>query len=216
MSRITATWVVVFTLAAGLLAGPAMAQELDGKGSIGASGGFMLFTGDEDLSRDAQPRLLGHFDMKYVLHPRVALHGTFGRGWNAYSGRDDTLSIIEPVTFGIEYRHIFERWPRYLPHFGAGIGVYSLWVRENLKVTKDPVTLERRHTVDWGMNVNVGLEYFMTRSVTVNYDFVWHRIFSEDKHDFPAGFGGDDSYVQFVIGVNYYFPLDILQGRRGD
>jgi hypothetical protein len=62
------------------------------------------------------------------------------------------------------------------------------------------------------MNVGVGLEYFMTRTITVNYDFVWHYIFSENKDDFVVGFGENDSYVQFVVGVNYYFSLDRLRG----
>lgn len=215
MSRISMAWFVILAVAAACLAGPGFAQELDGKGSIGASGGLMLFTADDDLSRDAQPRLLGHFDMKYVIQPRLAIHGTFGRGWNAYSGRGGTLSIIEPITFGLEYRQVFEQWPRYLPHAGIGAGVYSLWVREKLKVTHDLVTLEERHTIDWGMNITAGLEYFMKRNVTLNYDFVWHRIFSENQEDFPSGFGENDSYVQFVVGVNYYFSLDVFGGGDG-
>lgn len=212
MVRKFGAFFAVLAVAAVCFVGPGFAQELDGKGSVGASGGLMLLTGDDDLSRDAQPRLLGHFDMKYVINPRLAVHGTFGRGWNSYSGRADTLTVVEPITLGIEYRHIFEQWPRYLPHVGIGTGVYSLWIREHLQVTEDPITLERRHTVDWGMNITAGLEYFMTRSVTVNYDFVWHKIFSENTDDFVAGFGGDDSYVQIVVGVNYYFSMDILNG----
>jgi len=212
MVRIFVAWFAVLSIAAACLAGPSAAQDLDGKGSVGASGGLVLITGDKDLSRKAQPRLLGHFDLRYVMHPRLAVHGTFGRGWNSYSGRADTLTIIEPITFGLEYRHVMDQRPRYLPHVGAGVGVYSMWVRKSLKVTRDPITLENRHTVDWGMNVTGGLEYFMTRSVTVNYDFVWHKIFSADMKDFPSEFGGDDSFIQFVIGVNYYFSMDVLKG----
>jgi hypothetical protein len=211
MVRIFGAWFAVL-VAAACLVGPGFAQELDGKGSVGASGGLVLLTGDEDLSRDAQPRLLGHFDLRYVISPRLAVHGTFGRGWNSYYGRADTLTIIEPFTMGVEYRHVMEQWPRYLPHVGAGIGVYSMRVREHLQVTHDLKTLERRHFIDWGVNVTAGLEYFITRNVTVNYDFVWHKIFSENMNDFPEGFGGDDSFVQFVIGANYYFSLDILDG----
>ena len=212
MARISVAWLAILAIASLCLAETGFAQELQGKGSIGASGGLMLLTADDDLSRDAQPRLLGHFDMKYVLNPQVAFHGTFGRGWNSYSGRSDTLTVIEPVTFGVEYRHAFEQWPRYLPHAGIGMGVYSVWVREGLQVTKDRQTGERLHTIDWGMNVTAGLEYFITRSVTVNYDFVWHKIFSENLNDFPSGFGNNDSYVQFVVGVNYYFSMDSLDG----
>ncbi len=212
MARISVAWVAVLAIAAAFVAGPSYAQELEGKGSVGGSGGIMLLTGDDDLSRSAQPRLLGHMDMRYVFHPNFAVHGTFGRGWNSYSGRGDTLTIIEPVTVGLEYRHVFQQWPRYLPHAGVGIGVYSVYVREQLKVTQDPATLEERHTVDWGVNVSAGLEYFMTRSITVNYDFVWHKIYSENLEDFPSGFGGDDSYVQLVVGVSYYFSLGILGG----
>ncbi len=212
MARMLVAWVAVLAIAAAFVAGPSYAQELQGKGSIGGSGGLVLITGDEDLSRSAQPRLLGHMDMRYVIRPNFAVHGTFGRGWNSYSGRGDTLTIIEPVTVGLEYRQVFERWPRYLPHVGAGIGVYSIYVREQLKVTQDPATLEARHMVDFGLNVTAGLEYFMTRSITVNYDFVWHKIFSENLEDFPSGFGENDSYVQLVVGVSYYFSLGILSG----
>ncbi len=212
MSRISTALFAIVAIGAVISAGPGFAQELGGKGSIGASGGLMLFTGDDDLSREAQPRLLGHFDWRYVFNPKVALHGTFGRGWNSYSGRNDTLTIINPVTVAVEYRHVFEQWPRYLPHAGVGVGAYNVVVRENLQVTKDPKTEEDRSTLDWGINVTAGLEYFITRSVTVNYDFVWHKIFSKNLEDFPSGFGNDDSYVQFVVGASYYFSLDILSG----
>ena len=215
MGRISAACLTILVGATIGLAGPGFAQEevdLEGRGSIGASGGLMLFTGDEDMSDKAQPRLLGHFNMKYVISPNLAVAGTFGRGWNSYSGRGDTLAVIEPVTFGIEYRHNFEQWPRYQPHGGVGVGMYSVYIRDYLTTTRDPVTLESRHTLNWGMNVGVGLEYFMTRTVTVNYDFVWHYIFSENKEDFVAEYGENDSYVQFVVGVNYYFSLGILSG----
>lgn len=212
MARITAGCLIILTGAALVGAGPAFAQELAGKGGVGASGGLMLFTADNDMSSKAQPRLLGNLNFKYVLSPRLAIAGAFGRGWNAYDGRGDTLAIVEPVTMGVEYRHVFEQWPRYLPHAGAGIGIYSVYIRDYLRTTKDPSTFERRHTVDWGVNVGAGLEYFMTRSVTVSYDFVWHYIFSENKEDFVAGFGENDSYIQFVVGANYYFSLDIFTG----
>lgn len=214
MARIFTSCLAILMGAVVGLAGPGFAQEVElkGRGSIGASGGLMLFTADQDMSDGAQPRLLGHFNMKYVINQRFAVSGTFGRGWNSYAGRGDTLTVVEPVTVGVEYRHIFEQWPRYLPHAGVGVGMYSMYIRDYLTTTKDPLTLERRHTLNWGMNVGFGLEYFMTRTITVNYDFVWHHIFSENKDDFVAGFGEDDSYVQFVVGVNYYFSLDRLSG----
>lgn len=212
MARISVAWFAVSAIIAMCFVGPVYAQDLAGKGGIGGSGGFMLVTGDKDLSRNAQPRLLGNIDVRYVSHPWLGFHGSFGRGWNSYSGRNDTLTIVEPVTFGAEYRQVLERWPRYVPHVGAGFGVYSVWVREKLRVTEDPQTLERRHTINPGMNITAGLEYFMTRSVTVSYDFMWNKIFSKNTKDFPSGFGGDYSYVQLVVGVNYYFSMDILKG----
>ncbi len=214
MARISVAWFAVVAIVSLCFAAPGYAQELAGKGGIGGSGGLMLVTGDKDLSRNAQPRLLGNIDLRYVYRPWLSLHGSFGRGWNSYSGRNDTLTIVEPITFGVEYRQVFDQWPRYLPHAGVGFGMYSVYVREKLRVTEDPLTLERRHTINPGMNVAAGLEYFMTRSVTVSYDFVWHKIFSENLVDFPSGFGGDYSYVQLVVGVNYYFSMDILKGGK--
>jgi opacity protein-like surface antigen len=212
MARISVAWFAVLAVASMCFVGHSYAQDLSGKGGVGGSGGFMLVTGDKDLSRDAQPRLVGNIDLRYVSRPWLGFHGSFGRGWNSYSGRNDTLAIVEPITFGVEYRQNFDQWPRYVPHAGVGFGVYSVYVRERLKVTQDPVTLERRHTISPGVNVTAGLEYFMTHSVTVSYDFVWHKIFSENVKDFPSGFGGDYSYVQLVVGVNYYFSMDILKG----
>jgi hypothetical protein len=176
MTRIGVVCTAVLLWALIGLAGPGFAQELGGKGSFGASGGLMLFTADKDMSYKAQPRLLGHFNLRYVISPRLAVTGTFGRGWNSYSDRGDTLSLVEPVTAGLEYRHVFDQWPRYLPHAGVGLGMYSVYVRDYLTVTKDPVTFERRHTLNWGVNAGLGLEYFMTRAITVNYDFIWHHI----------------------------------------
>ena len=52
MARVFAAFLTIFMGVAIGLAGPGFAQELEGKGSIGASGGLMLFMADDDMSPD--------------------------------------------------------------------------------------------------------------------------------------------------------------------
>jgi opacity protein-like surface antigen len=197
-----------------LLAGAGEAKELIGKGGVGGSIGVMKFTGGKDFERDAAPRPILQGMFKYCFSRHFAATAGSGFGWNSYGDRPkdatsaDTIIVVIPTTFGVEYR--YERRPtaRWVPNAGAGFGFYNLAVKDGRRhFTRDPSTQERRRETSPGLFGAVGVEYFPSNSASISFDLRWHKIFSEDPEKFPVGYGDDASYGEARLGASYYFTI---------
>jgi hypothetical protein len=72
-------------------------------------------------------------------------------------------------------------------------------------VLKDAITREPLKHNDFGIYGLVGVDYFAVPSIAVSLDVEGHRIFSEDKTDFPSGYGLNDDVLIIKVGVKYFF-----------
>jgi hypothetical protein len=212
LMRVRQAWVVPSLVL--LLVGAGEAKELTGKGGVGGSIGVMKFTGGEDFKRDAKARPILQGSFKYFFSQHFAATAGSGFGWNSYGGRPedetsaDTIAVVIPTTFGVEYR--FEQSPtaRWVPNLGAGFGLYNLGVKDGRRhFTQDPETQERRRATSPGLFGTAGIEYFPSDNASIAFDVRWHTIFSEDKEKFPTGYGDGVSYGEVRLGASYYFTI---------
>lgn len=199
------------------------AADLVGKGSIGASGGLMKFVSGQDF-KNGSARLIGQAVFKYNFSSSLAGVAEIGWGWNAYpDAPEETLAVVTPGTLGLEYR-MHAGSGKLWPHAGLGIGLYKLGVQE------DPGTYARAGDgaeilkwVSFGFYGKAGAEHVFDNGVSINLDLLYHHILSERASrytytkDLPPGDPGralsntwglqNTSFVEFRIGVNYYFTL---------
>jgi hypothetical protein len=227
----------VFGLAI-LLSGQAMAADLTGRQGLGGSIGSSLMIGDSDYRAHARPRFFFDAMFKYGFRPRMAIVAGFGYGWNAYTNEErwlidpdfadlrsglgygseplEKVVAVSPFTVGLEYRFGEEAW---VPYVGVGGGVYMLELLFERQVARDPQTLAKHRTFNPGLYARVGVEQFLTESVSLDYEALGHLIFSEDRTKFPnangdtvrifgedyRAYGGDAQFVQVRAGVRYYW-----------
>lgn len=190
--------------------GPAEAADIVGRGSLGASGGGVKFFSGDDLG-EGEMRLIGNVQFKYNFTNSLAGVFESGWGWNAFptpGDEDDTLAVVAPTTFGLEYRFRAGQssiWP----HVAAGGGFYFLGVKDGpRKWARDAVTNNELTWVSPGIYGKVGAELLFENAVSINLDFLYHHVFAEDSRQFPAGWGNENaSFGQVRLGVNYYFRI---------
>ena len=194
-----------------VLAAPAAeAVELAGRGSIGGSGGIMLFTSGEDFGDGNQLRLIGQVGFKYNFTRNWAGVIESGFGWNAYPDDrvdHDTLATVIPTTFGAQYR--FQTKGNIWPVLGAGLGFYSLGVKDTWRSWANANQgTERLTWTSPGFYLKAGAEYIFASGTSINVDTLFHNIFSEDTERFPDMWGNQNtSFWQLRVGLSYYFKL---------
>lgn len=229
--------VLVMLMAPG---GDLLAADLTGRKGLGGSVGSSLMIGDWQFRAHARPRLTGDAVFRYGFHPHWAIVASFGYGWNSYSDEERWLSdpqlrqqlfddgfvddpkvqekvvIVSPFVAGVEYRLGKDVW---VPYIGAGGGIYQLQIAHNGSVAIDPRNLARQRRYDFGLCGRLGVEQFLSESVSLEYEGLLHIIFSEDRKKFPPpssadqaifgrdfrDYGGDAQLIQIRFGVRYYW-----------
>jgi hypothetical protein len=218
------------------LAAEALAVDLTGLKGIGGSAGTSLMTGDWEYREHARPRFTGDALFKYGLSPKWAFVGMIGFGWNAYTDEERWLSdeqlraelgydppdaqiksvALSPFTAGLEYRFGTGAG---VPYLGAGAGVYMTQLLFSGSVALDPRNNARHRSFDFGFYGRAGYEQFVSDVVSVDYDVLYHVVFSQDTVRFPNRtradrevygndfkvYNGDLQNMQARIGLRYYW-----------
>jgi hypothetical protein len=221
-------WIAVWTASALAAQAPEETVPLDttesiditGRGSIGASGGGMLFFhggnfGNEGLSKT---RLIGQAVFKYNFTPSLAGVAEMGWGWNTYTaGAEDTIAVIVPITLGVEYRrHV---GGKFWPHAALGGGLYWMGIKDTPDSYASAGDADKE--LKWtspGVYGKVGTEYLFNSGVSINFDLLLHHAFSKNEEFLYTGnnpasplnnrWGLQDvSFGELRLGVNYYFAF---------
>mgnify|MGYP002624203800 CR=1 FL=1 len=194
----------------------AEAVELAGRGSIGGSAGMMRFLSGEQLGESPKPRFMLQASFKYNVTDAWSAVVETGWGWNAYDsgteGVDDTLATVIPTTIGVQYRMNLEESILH-PNVGAGIGLYSLGVKDTFNSWA--YANQGTQKLTWtkpGMYLRGGVEWIFSNGAAVNMDLAWHMILSNDDR-FDRWGNQNTSFAQFRVGASYYFALT---GGGGD
>ncbi|NNF06898.1 MAG: hypothetical protein HKN21_09065 [Candidatus Eisenbacteria bacterium] len=202
----------------GLMIGASSASALDLAKHGGVSGnlGLMLFTSGDDFGSDNGLRFIGQAAFKYNFSQRVAGVIESGWGWNSYSrpavgetpANDDTLAVVVPTTIGLMYRFHYGE-TRLWPHVGAGVGIYSLGVKDSFRTWANGNNGTDRLT--WsspGFYLRGGGEFLFENGAAVHAEVLYHNIFSDEGDRFPDGWGNQNtSFAQLRVGATYYFSL---------
>jgi len=214
------------------LLAPSEKIDITGRGSIGASGGGMVFLSGQDFGDGGlgKTRLIGHAIFKYNFTPSLAGVAETGWGWNTYSSASaETIAVIVPTTLGVEYR--FAAGGKFWPHAAAGGGLY--WI--GIKDTPDSYASagDDAKKLKWmspGIYGKIGTEYLFNNGISINLDFLYHHVFSSnenyaftrslDPNDYsdPADYQRalalsnswglqNTSFGELRIGINYYFAF---------
>lgn len=214
MSKRFGAWLVVIpalTLLVAAFAPPAAdAADIVGRGSVGGSLGGMKFLGGDDFG-EGNVRFIGQAVFKYNFSKSLAGVLESGWGWNAYpndiAGVDDTLTTVVPTTLGLELRRQYGE-SHFWPHVGAGLGLYSLSVKDSFRsYAYSNQGTERLNWTSPGLYGKLGVEYLFDKGVSINWDFAYHMIFSEDSARFDKWGNQNTSFGEFRMGANYYFTI---------
>lgn len=203
-------------LVVSLCTAPAFAADVTGRAAIGGSGGMMLFTSGEDFSQGTM-RPIGQIVVKYNFSEKWAAVVETGYGWNSYANdfedpqgfeQDrDSIAVVVPTTAGIEYR-LHYRDSGWWPHFGAGLGIYSLGVKDSYRTWAETETGERYTWTKPGLYLKAGADRIFDNYASVFLDVLYHQVFAKDEDRFPDRWGNQNtSFFQFRIGGMYYFSL---------
>lgn len=190
----------------------AWGADIVGRGSIGLSGGGMLFLSGDQFGNGNSGRPIGQIVFKYNFSSRLAGVLESGFGWNAYrngaGSEDDTLATVIPTTLGLEYRTRYGE-TQVWPHLGAGLGLYSLGVKDTYRTwARANNGTERLTWTTPGVYGRVGGEYLFSNGASINLDVLYHQIFSKSTDRFPDRWGNQNtSFGEVRLGVNYYFTL---------
>jgi len=201
-----------FLLLLGAQVAPAaLAEGVAHTGGVGGSLGLLKFVAGDDW-KDGSMRFSGQAVFKYHITDAWGITLEGGAGWNNMGGTgpQDTLAVVYPFTLGGQYRFHAGDTP-FFPTIGAGIGIYSLgikdtpssWAEETGPGTQN--TGERLNWIAPGFFGRVGTEYMFTDTVAMHFDALFHYVASED--DRFTRFGENMAFIQFRVGVNYYFGV---------
>jgi len=182
-------------------------ESLVGSGGVGFQGGVPIFTADSLVAANATPRLSGDLSFTYVWDDNLVGDLNFGYAWNRLGDNED-FWMVNAFSMTLGTRYLMKRQHRLRPYIGAGGGAYIWTIQtKDLSASQDPVTYERLRRADFGIYGTAGVERRMSNSVTASADAAYNYIFAADPADFPSGFGGDKAYLQFRLGVKFYFSL---------
>jgi hypothetical protein len=206
MSRMFAGGLFVLLLLGSVL--PCSATDYSGWGGIGLRGGVAVFTQDQTISQYAQPALDGMFVFSYGVSTPLILDITVGWAWNHLDTNDNryyVASVVPLFTPGVRYEL---KQGTMRPYLGAGGGFYNWFIQSyDLGAAVDPVTNERLRRVDWGVYGIAGVTRQMSKKITMTGDGVYNYIFAQDTQAFPSGYGGNKAYVEFRLGVTFWWSL---------
>ncbi len=185
------------------------ASDIVGKGSLGGSVGAMKFISGEQWC-DGSTRFILQAMFKYNFSGHLAGVLESGWGWNNYDTSDradkDTLATVVPTTLGLEYRW---QWggAKFWPHLAVGGGFYVLGIKDG----PDDWAFASNGTekLTWvapGLYGKLGGEILFDNHIAINTDFLYHAIFSQEDR-FDAWGNTNTSFVEFRVGLNYYFTL---------
>lgn len=227
-----ATAVLIALLAAAAPARAADPNYAPGRGGIGGAAGISYLRLDRtlgsnwfgDFSDGAQPRMSFAGQFRYVARRHWRWQVSPGFLWTSYrdvpmpftdpnfpsqTTKDKVVTLVLPVTAQLQYT-LRRGW--WIYHAGAGAGIYRVWVEDDRKVLRDPVSLELIRKVHPGFVGQIGAERFLTgiTDMSVEFSLVNHLVFAKDTTTFPSGFNSNLMATALQIGVNYYFD----PGRR--
>ena len=192
------------------------------KGGVGGGIGGSKFVQDGDYSEGSALRFAFSGTFRYVMRPWLRWQVSPGLTWSAYQvgtpapfpdpdhpqdvNKDETLSLMVPVSAQVQ---LVERRGWWLYHFGAGPGVYRVWVENRRDVIQDPVTHRRHRGSYFGVTGEIGAERFLRTLTTTSVEGVvaGHLVFAERDDQFPSGWNSNVLPIEFRIGVNYYFDM---------
>ena len=219
-------WAVAVAIAATAASvSNAFAQPKPGMGSLGINAGVPFFTGDADTRYGQRPRLLINGNFQYKFSPSWRLATGFGYGWigyredapSPYPMRDpdtgdsvhvmrDVLTKVQPI-YASMLRSFKPNATKWSPYAGGGLTITRMEIVEKRQRIKDPATFAEWVNWSFGANALAGTELWMGESKTVSLDWTvrWTYLFSKNEKDFPTGFTGNDSFLNFNFGVNVYF-----------
>ncbi|HEX7079268.1 MAG TPA: hypothetical protein VF363_12670 [Candidatus Eisenbacteria bacterium] len=197
-----------FALLCLAIAAPSQAYDLVGNGAVGVRGGTLVFTQDQEIKKDASPRLAGDMVFSYVYTDRATVDVIVGYGWNRLDSGTDKFWLVTSTPITIGTRFAVKDGKVYRPFLGAGGGLY-VWSVQNkqLDAAKDPVTLERLRRADLGFYGTVGVERRMSKHISMLGDWSYHYILAKDVVDFPSGYNGNKGYYQVRLGLELFFSL---------
>lgn len=198
------------------------------KGGVGGGFGYSHFIEDADYSQDAAGRLSFSGSFRYVINQRLRWQVSPGFEWSAYNVgtkapfidpafpgdttmagdpiKDKMLTLLVPVSVQLQ---LTQRRGWWLYHFGAGPGVYRVWVENHRKVLEDPVSKKRHRGPYFGVTAELGAERFLRGLTTTSIEGVigGHLIFAERDKQFPLGFNSNVLPLDLRLCVNYYFDM---------
>src|SRR6266545_8101807 len=150
------------------LATPSLASDLVGAGGIGARGGTLLFTKDQQISEDASPRLSGDIVFSYVWTDHMTFDVTAGYGWNRLTTGNPEFYVATVTPLTLTTRYFLRDGKVWRPYVGAGGGLY-VWsiLTHDLGAAKDPLTFERLRRARPGVHGIVGMERRMSKHISM-------------------------------------------------
>lgn len=199
-----------------------------GKGGVGGGLGYSKLVQDADYSQDAAGRLAFSGAFRYVMSKRLRWQVSPGFEWSAYNVgtlapfidpafpgdttfagdpiKDHMLTLVAPVSVQLQ---LTQRRGWWLYHFGAGPGIYRVWIENHRKVLEDPVSKRRHRGPYLGATVELGAERFLRGLTTTSIEGViaGHLIFAQRDAQFPRGFNSNLLPFDVRLCVNYYFDM---------
>jgi opacity protein-like surface antigen len=179
--RFSSLLVVVGSIA--LLAQPAAAQpRVPDTGMSAFEGSFGALFPEDPLDTDLT--LQGAY--QYFFAPRTGLRTTLGWADPNFKGSGNSLRQVR-VTLDLLYNWEGGRWH---PFVGAGAGAYFIQHRVGGQAVGPSGTRP-------GLNVNGGVEYFMTRRVTLKGEAAYHIVSQGNLPWSPSG-------LALMVGLKRY------------
>jgi hypothetical protein len=199
-----------------------------GRGGIGGQIGFSSFRIDRafgngwfgDYSAGANPRFSFSAHWRYAMSSSLRWQVSPGLTWSAYGRhqpapmtdpnfpdnrlKNQYLTLVLPVSAQLQYVVHRGGWVYY---GGVGPGVYRVWIENNRKVLKDPLTLQLHRGLYPGGSFGFGVERFLKVLPTTSLEasLGGHLVWAQRPAQFESGFNSNLMALELRVGGNYYF-----------
>jgi hypothetical protein len=193
-----------------------------GRGAVGMQAGMTYFFAEKDYSDGAQPRLSFAGRFRYVINEGWQWQVSPYFTWSAYAVgtaapfRDPNFPAEVDKDFNLTQvvganGQIQKAWGegRTRWHLGAGPAVYRVVVQNHRKVLKDPRTDRLHQGAYLGATAELGAERFLRSlaNTSLEYTLAWHTALARRDDQFPSGYNGSVSAIEFRFGAQYYFDF---------
>lgn len=208
---------------------------IPGQGSLGGGLGLSRFMADGDYThtrdgrgtgrdvwatRDAAMRFAFAANLRYTMSRRLRWQVSPGFLWTGYkensrapfktayfpndSLKDGYLALVMPATAQVQ---LLQRTKNWLFHEGVGGGAYRVWLQQNRRVVKDPVSRRLHKGFYPGFSAEFGAERFLRAmpSVSLEFSAASHLVFAGRDEQFPSGYNSNVWTAEARFGANYYF-----------